>query len=102
MSERPKNILIIKPSSLGDMVLALQALSDLRRSFPDIKIRWLVRPEFATLLQNEPHLTHREIPTNFRFSSIFSDTMAVRYTCPPGLSYVEKFRNDFRAHNGGR
>jgi heptosyltransferase-1 len=50
------NILIIKPSSLGDIVLALPALSALRRSFPDAKISWLIRPEFAPLLKNHPHL----------------------------------------------
>jgi heptosyltransferase-1 len=51
-----KNILIIKPSSLGDIVLALPALSALRRSFPDAKISWLIRPEFAPLIRNHPHL----------------------------------------------
>jgi len=52
-----KNILIIKPSALGDIVLALPALAALRKSFPDARISWLVRPEFAPLLQNHPHLT---------------------------------------------
>jgi lipopolysaccharide heptosyltransferase I len=51
-----KNILIIKPSSLGDIVLTLPALSALRRSFPDAKISWLIRPEFAPLLDNHPYL----------------------------------------------
>jgi len=52
-----EKILIIKPSSLGDIVLALPALSALRRNFPDAKISWLIRPEFAPLLENHPHLT---------------------------------------------
>ncbi len=56
MAENLKNILIIKPSSLGDIVLALPALSALRRSFPDAKITWLVRPGFAPLLDNHPAL----------------------------------------------
>ena len=56
MPETLKNILIIKPSSLGDIVLALPALTALRKSFPDAKISWLIRPEFAPLLQNHPHL----------------------------------------------
>jgi heptosyltransferase I len=51
-----KNILIIKPSSLGDIVLALPALSALRKSFPDSKISWLIRPKFAPLLKNHPDL----------------------------------------------
>jgi len=57
MSENLKNILIIKPSSIGDIVLALPALSALRRSFPDSKISWLIRSEFIPLLKNHPHLS---------------------------------------------
>lgn len=56
MSDNFKNILIIKPSSLGDIVQALPALSALRRSFPAAKISWLIRPEFAPLIENHPHL----------------------------------------------
>lgn len=57
MSKDFKNILILKPSSLGDIVLALPALTALGNSFPDAKITWLIRPEFAPLLENHPHLT---------------------------------------------
>jgi len=56
MPQQFENILIIKPSSLGDIVLALPALSALRKSFPDARISWLIRPEFAPLLENHPHL----------------------------------------------
>lgn len=52
-----KNILIIKPSSLGDIVLALPTLTALRKSFPLAKISWLIRPEFAPLIENHPDLT---------------------------------------------
>jgi heptosyltransferase I len=50
------NILLIKPSSLGDIVLTLPALSALRRNFPNAKITWMVRPEFAPLIEGHPHL----------------------------------------------
>ncbi|UCG46981.1 MAG: glycosyltransferase family 9 protein [Phycisphaerales bacterium] len=56
MPNAPKNILIIKPSSLGDIVLALPALTALRKSFPNAATTWLVRPTFAQLLENHPHL----------------------------------------------
>jgi heptosyltransferase-1 len=56
MPEPLKNILIIKPSSLGDIVQALPALSALRTSFPDARIQWLVRTDFAPLIENHPHL----------------------------------------------
>ncbi len=56
MIEEPKNILIIKPSALGDIVLALPALSAIRRTFPKAKISWLVRSEYADLLTGHPDL----------------------------------------------
>ncbi|UCC96591.1 MAG: glycosyltransferase family 9 protein [Phycisphaerales bacterium] len=51
-----KNILIAKPSALGDIVLALPAVTALHKSFPDARISWLARPEFAPILENHPHL----------------------------------------------
>ena len=57
MSDSFRNILIMKPSALGDIVQALPALSALRRSFPDSEISWLIRPEFTPLIENHPHLT---------------------------------------------
>jgi len=56
MTQSFRNILIIKPSSLGDVILALPALTALRTALPDAKISWLIRPEFAPLLHGHPHL----------------------------------------------
>jgi lipopolysaccharide heptosyltransferase I len=55
--EEPKRILIIKPSALGDIVLALPALSAMRRNFPQARISWLIRPDFAPMIEGHPHLT---------------------------------------------
>jgi lipopolysaccharide heptosyltransferase I len=57
MGEEPRHILIIKPSALGDIILALPALSALKRSFPGAKISWLVRPEFAPLITGHPFIS---------------------------------------------
>jgi heptosyltransferase-1 len=57
MVDSYENILIIKPSSLGDIVHALPALSALRKNYPEAEISWLIRPEFAPLIQNHPDLT---------------------------------------------
>ena len=46
-----KNILIIKPSALGDIVHALPVLPSLRAAFGQAKLTWLVRSEFAPLLE---------------------------------------------------
>jgi lipopolysaccharide heptosyltransferase I len=52
MNEQIKKILIIKPSALGDIVLAMPAACDLAENFPNAEIHWFVRPEFAPLLEN--------------------------------------------------
>jgi len=44
-------ILIIKPSSLGDVATTLPMLCDLRRAYPDAKIDWLIHPSLTALLQ---------------------------------------------------
>lgn len=51
-----KNILIIKPSSLGDVVRTLPILAGLRRRYVDARISWLVRPDCAAVLRNNPDL----------------------------------------------
>lgn len=40
-------ILVVKLSSLGDILHMFPAVSDLRRHFPDAHIHWLVEPAFA-------------------------------------------------------
>lgn len=56
MNQDTQNILIVKPSALGDIVLALPALHALRSHFKQAHIAWLVRPEFAPLLRDHPEL----------------------------------------------
>ncbi len=51
-----KRILIIKPSSLGDIVHALPVLTALRRADPGAHIAWLVSKSFAPLLDGHPLL----------------------------------------------
>ena len=56
MAERYNKILIVKPSSLGDVIMTLPALSAIRRSYPDATISWLIRPEFSDLIRGNPYL----------------------------------------------
>ncbi len=42
-----KNILLIKMSSLGDILHTLPFAAALRQRFPKAKITWLVNPQFA-------------------------------------------------------
>lgn len=52
----PGEILILKPSSLGDVVHTLPCAAWLRRVYPQAKIRWLVNTEWAPLLEGNPCL----------------------------------------------
>lgn len=52
----PRRILIIKPSSLGDIVHALPLLDALRAHYPSSYIAWLVGSTFAPLLDGHPLL----------------------------------------------
>ncbi len=54
LPEPPGTILILKPSSLGDVIHTLPAVAALRRHWPKARIRWLVNPEWAPLLQHNP------------------------------------------------
>ncbi len=51
MGKDYQNILIIKPSALGDIVHAMPVLGSLRKALPKARLVWLVRTEFAPLLE---------------------------------------------------
>ena len=52
----PQRVLILKPSSLGDIVHTLPAAAALRAAFPSAHFTWMVNPEWAPLLEGNPHL----------------------------------------------
>jgi heptosyltransferase-1 len=52
----PRRVLIIKPSSLGDVVHALPVLAGLRAAYPQAHISWLVGTACAPLLEGHPLL----------------------------------------------
>src|SRR3989454_2055673 len=60
-------ILIIKPSSLGDIVHALPAAAALRRLYPAAALTWLVKPEWSEILEGNPGIDEIVIlPTSAR------------------------------------
>jgi lipopolysaccharide heptosyltransferase I len=50
-------ILLIKLSSVGDVVHAVPVLAGLRRRFPEARIDWLIRPDCADLVRCHPALS---------------------------------------------
>lgn len=55
----PARVLIIKPSSLGDVIGAVPVLRGLTRSFPAARVAWLVTPACADILAGQPGLDER-------------------------------------------
>lgn len=58
-------VLLVKLSSLGDVVHSLPAAMDLQAQIPDVQIDWVVEPAFAPLLKLCPAVK-RIIPCNLR------------------------------------
>lgn len=50
------NILIVRLSAIGDIVMASPMASLLKQRYPDASITWLTQPETAALLQHHPHV----------------------------------------------
>jgi heptosyltransferase I len=56
-----RSILIIKPSSLGDIVHTLPAAALLRDAYPEARITWVINPEWAPLLRGNKSVDHVHI-----------------------------------------
>lgn len=86
----PRRILIIKPSSLGDVVHTLPVLHLLRRQYPHAHISWLVAPYCAGLLQNHPDLNEVILFDRRRFGTAWYN--------PKALGSLIHFHRDLHAH----
>ncbi|OED37223.1 hypothetical protein AB834_02020 [PVC group bacterium (ex Bugula neritina AB1)] len=53
---RPKKILIVKMSAIGDVIQTLLALNVLKRSCEDVSIDWLVEDKAAAVLEGHPDI----------------------------------------------
>ncbi|ULA60183.1 MAG: Lipopolysaccharide heptosyltransferase I [Nitrospira sp.] len=51
MTDPVRRILLIKPSSLGDIVHAMPTLAALRERFPQAEVTWLVKRQWASLVE---------------------------------------------------
>ncbi len=54
MQLNDKKILVIKPSSLGDVVHTLPLVHSLKRTWPDCQLGWVVQSVYAPLLKADP------------------------------------------------
>lgn len=51
-----KRILLVKTSSLGDVIHCLPVINDIRAQYPDIRIDWVVEEIFADIPRMHPHV----------------------------------------------
>lgn len=52
----PQNVLVLKSSSLGDIIHALPAISAFRKRWPGARITWLVKHAWAPILEGNPDI----------------------------------------------
>jgi ADP-heptose:LPS heptosyltransferase len=50
----PRRILLVKPSSMGDVLHALPVVSAIHAHWPQTEIRWLVQPVWRSLVEGHP------------------------------------------------
>ncbi|WP_296953950.1 glycosyltransferase family 9 protein [uncultured Dialister sp.] len=84
MKKKFKNILIIKMSSLGDIIHALPSLYVLRKTYPDAHITWAVHEAFAGILPGEPWINEIYIVDRKRIKS---------------FSYLHQVHRDLKSHH---
>lgn len=71
-----ERILLIKPSSLGDVIHALPVLHGLRRRYPKARIDWLIGTAFAELLAGHEEVDELILFDRQRFGRIAGDVSA--------------------------
>jgi len=59
-------VLLIKSSSLGDVIHCLPAVSDLSRQIPDLSLDWVIEDSLADIARLHPAVT-RVIPVRLRY-----------------------------------
>lgn len=82
--EQYHNILVIKMSSLGDVIHSLPTLYALRQNYPHAKITWAVHPQFAPLLPGKPWI---------------DEVITIEKKGLKSLSYLKELRKKLHSHH---
>ena len=83
------SILIIKPSSLGDIVHTLPAVAAIRDAHPNATITWVMNPEFMPLLRGNSDVNHVHVFPRREFSALGAPLSMM-----PWLKETRKLRPD--------
>ena len=52
-----RDVLVVKPSSFGDIIHTLPAVHALKRAYPGVRFHWAVNAEWAPLLEGNPDIS---------------------------------------------
>ncbi len=87
--KEPARILIVKPSSLGDVATCLPLLCDLKIQFPKARIDWVISPAFDALIKS-----HRSLD-----QCIYFDRAALAGWCwrPAAIKLLRQLITQLRA-----
>jgi len=83
------SILIIKPSSLGDIVHTLPAVAAIRDAYPAASITWVINPEWAPLLRGNQDVNHVHIFPRGDFRGLGASSSLL-----PWLKQTKKLKPD--------
>ena len=112
----PRSVLVIKPDGIGDLVMAVPFLRELRRAWPAARMNVVVSAHAANLIENCPYVDRIlpiRLPPANRWWSPLSRRLAVlpfAHRCIWPKSYdlaivprwgVDRFESSFLAHLSG-
>ncbi|MCB9768488.1 MAG: glycosyltransferase family 9 protein [Candidatus Omnitrophica bacterium] len=83
------NLLILRLSSMGDVIHTLPALRALRQSFPDATIGWVVEDAHSTVLRGLPEIDHLYILNRSRLKGGWSEKRLLAKEMKSRLREVE-------------
>jgi len=83
-NDRENRFLLVRLSSLGDVIHALPAASALRESFPSARIDWIIDRRWKRLLEGNPDLTgiiSHDLKHAGGIAATIRELRGARYTC---------------------
>jgi heptosyltransferase-2 len=66
-----RRILIIRLSSIGDILLTTPLIRSIKKKYPDIQLDYVIKEQYYELVQNNPHLTNV-----YKYNSHSADKLA--------------------------
>jgi ADP-heptose:LPS heptosyltransferase len=88
---RPKKILIIRFSSIGDIVLTTPLIRCLREQINGVEIHYLTKKQFAPVLEANPYITHL-----WKYDHNFKDLIPVIKS--QGIEFIVDLHKNYRSN----